>query len=99
LFARVSQRVISCNNKSKRVFIWTSTNHQSMMMVILVIVRKQVWLVKKKKNRRKTSRLPERERKAAKWQWQKGKIDRYLFVSGVLISINNYRHWQRRNGN
>jgi hypothetical protein len=22
-----------------------------------------------------------------------------LFVSGVLISINNYRHWQRRNSN
>lgn len=101
-----SRRVISCNNTSRRAHISLlhepindddDDNGHIWLVVVVVVV-----LVGKKENareREEKSRLAKRKAKAAKWQWQKGKIDRYLFVSGVLISVNNYRHWQRRNSN
>jgi hypothetical protein len=55
--------------------------------------------VERRKEKKREEQVGKKKAKAAKWQWQKGKIDRYLFVSGVLISINNYRHWQRPNSN
>ncbi len=88
-----SRRVISCNNTSRRSRmnllhepINDDDNHG------------QILLVERKKREERRAGW-QKKTKVAKWQWQKGKIDRYLFVSGVLISINNYRHWQRPNSN